>query len=150
MSPSRSRAAGSPVRFPLPIGPATLLVAGLLLTSLPAASQQSSTRNLRGQVLDEMGKAVATAIVYLKNISSKEVLTVVTNKQGRYLFTDLDMKDDYELYAERGNQKSPTKKVSQFDTREEIVWNLRLEPEKKADAQEEKNGDRKDDKEEKD
>lgn len=112
--------------------PAFLLATALLLASGTAAAQSLPRRTLQGQVLDESDKALATAIVRLKNMTTKEETTVVTNKEGRYQFAGLDAKVDYELYAESGEQKSRLRKVSQFDPRERIVINLKLMPAEKA------------------
>ncbi|OFV83776.1 MAG: hypothetical protein A3B65_01010 [Acidobacteria bacterium RIFCSPHIGHO2_02_FULL_67_57] len=121
-----------------------LLGAALFVSVLPVAAQQASKRLILGQVLDPKSKAAASAIVYLKNSTTKEQLTVVTNKDGRYQFTALDMKEDYEIYAESGELKSRLRKVSQFDTRDRIVINLTLqaaeESKKEAPKEEEKKG----------
>lgn len=106
---------------------AALLPAALLLVLTAGAAAQEAQRTLLGQVLDEKDKVAASAIVYLKNMTTKEQLTVVTNKEGRYQFNALGMKEDYELYAESGERKSRVRRVSQFDTRERIVINLKLE-----------------------
>lgn len=100
-----------------------------------AVAQQESKRTIRGQVLDPDGKAVASAIVHLKNLSGKTELSVVTDKEGRYQFNDLDKKTDFEIYAEWQEQKSRPRKISQFDTRERITLNLSLEPAKKANEE---------------
>ena len=118
-----------------------LLGVALLAGVFPAAAQQASKRLILGQVLDPKGKAAAAAIVTLKNSTTKEQLTVVTNKDGRYQFTALDMKEDYEIYAESGELKSRVRKVSQFDTRERIVINLTLEPPEKKDEEAKKEKD---------
>jgi len=121
-----------------------LLGAALFVSVLPVAAQQASKRLILGQVLDPKSKAAASAIVYLKNSTTKEQLTVVTNKDGRYQFTALDMKEDYEIYAESGELKSRLRKVSQFDTRDRIVINLTLqaaeESKKETPKEEEKKG----------
>lgn len=119
---------------PRPAPAGALLGAALLLLTLAAAAQQSGKRDIRGQVLDENEKAVATAIVYLKNMTTKKELSTVTNKDGRYQFGQLSAKDDYELRAEWQQQKSPIRKVSQFDPRERIVINLMLEPPSKPES----------------
>lgn len=117
-----------------------LLGAGLLLANQAAPAQETSGRVIRGQVLDEKGKPVATAIVHLKNLTSKEQWSVVTNKEGRYQFNDVDMKADYQLYAEWQEQKSRTRNLSQFDTRRQIFINLRLQPTKKSENKKDKKG----------
>jgi protocatechuate 3,4-dioxygenase beta subunit len=115
-----------------------LLLAALLANALLVTAQPASKRLILGQVLDPKGKAVASAIVYLKNSTTKEQLTVVTNKDGRYQFTALDMKEDYEIYAESGELKSRTRKVSQFDTRDRIVINLNLQAAEESKKEEKK------------
>jgi len=117
------------------------LLAGLLLAA-PGQAQTSVKRVVRGQVLDQKDKAVATAIVHLKNTTVKEQLSVATDKEGRYQFNDVDMKADYEIYAELGGQKSRLRKISQFDTRPIIRINLKLEP--AEDTDEENKEDQKD------
>lgn len=105
---------------------------GVLLGGLLALGiQAQEKRVVRGQVLDRDSKAVATAIVHLKNTTTKKQFSVATDKEGRYQFNDVDMKADYELYAEWQGQKSRTRKVSQFDTRAIVRVNLRLEPTEK-------------------
>lgn len=126
-----------------PAATRALVGTGLLLLALGVFAQQASKRTLLGQVLDENDKAVATAIVHLKNTTTKEQLTVVTNKEGRYQFVELPVKNDYELYAERGEQKSPTRKVSQFDSRERIVINLTLQAAEESKKEEKKEKEKK-------
>ena len=110
------------------------LLAGLLLATAGQA-QLDSKRIVRGQVLDQDDKAVATAIVHLKNTSSKEQFSVVTDKEGRYQFNDVDTKSDFEIYAEAGGRKSRLRKISLFDTRPIVRINLQLEPEKDKDKE---------------
>jgi len=105
------------------------LLASLLLAAT-AQAQAESKRVVRGQVLDPDEKVVATAIVHLKNTSTKELFSVATDKEGRYQFNDVSMKFDYEIYAERAEQKSRLRKISQFDTRPIVRIDLQLEPEK--------------------
>ena len=120
-----------------------LLGVALLVSVFPAAAQQASKRLILGQVLDLKGKAAASAIVTLKNSTTKEQLTVVTNKDGRYQFTALDMKEDYEVSAESGELKSRLRKVSQFDTRDRIVINLTLAPAEESKKEEKKEEEKK-------
>lgn len=105
------------------------MLAGLAL-SAAAREPEVTKRVVRGQVLDAEGKAVATAIVHLKNLSTQSALSVVTDKEGRYRFNELDKKTDYEVFAEWQEQKSRPRKISQFDTRNLITLNLTLEPAK--------------------
>ncbi|MFQ5723339.1 MAG: carboxypeptidase-like regulatory domain-containing protein [Terriglobia bacterium] len=104
---------------------------GLLLGVLAGAAQESDTRIIRGQVLNQEGKPVALAIVHLKNATTDEQWSVVTNKEGRYQFNDLKIKHDYEVYAEWRDQKSRTRKISQFDMRPLLRVTLKLKPTEK-------------------
>lgn len=126
------------------VGLGILLVGGCLLLAPGGAAQQSPSRTVRGQVLDEKEKVVANAIVHLTNLSTKEHLSVVTDKEGRYQFNDVSMKADFEVYAESGNRKSRVRRLSQFDTRARVTINLTLEPPEASDdskgAEEKKDG----------
>ena len=110
----------------------SFLLAASVLVGGGTLAQQSSTRRVLGQVLDENNKAVENAIVRLKNLSTKKELSVVSDKEGRYQFNDVDMKVDHEIQAEWRQQKSRTRKVSQFDTRPKVTINLPLEPPKET------------------
>ncbi len=110
-----------------------MLMAALAVTS--SAQQQPSQRVVRGQVLDQDRKAVASAVVHLKNLTDKKQLSVTTDDEGRYQFNSVDMKADYEIYAELKGQKSRTRRLSQFDTRTIVRIDLNLEP---ADEEKEK------------
>lgn len=121
-----------------------LLVLGALL-GLGAAAQEGSKRIIRGQVLDENDKVVHPALVHLKNVSTEEQWSVVTNKEGRYIFHDVDIKHDYEVYAEWREQRSRARRISQFDTRPLVRVNLKLRPAdepKEKQEKEEKDGEK--------
>lgn len=117
---------------------AALLAAGWVLLPVAGQSQAASKRTVLGQVLDENEKVVATAVVHLINVATKEHLTAVTDKEGRYQFNGVDPKVDLQLYAERGEQKSRVRTISQFDARTRIVIDLKLEPAKKPEEKKEK------------
>ena len=93
-----------------------------------AVSAQAAKRTVRGQVLDENDKAVAGALVHLTNLSSKEKMSVVTDKEGRYQFNEVSRKFDFEEQAEFEGRKSRPRRLSQFDPRDITVLNFKLEP----------------------
>lgn len=111
-----------------------LCVLAALVFSLGALTQASGTRTVRGQVLDENEKPVERAVVHLTNLGTKKRLSVATDKEGRYQFSDLSRKNDFELVAEHGDRKSRPRKLSQFDARALVFVHLKLEPNKEADA----------------
>ncbi len=112
----------------------SLCVAVLVFCALVAAAQASSTRTVRGQVLDENEKPVERAVVHLTNLGTKKKLSVVTDKEGRYQFNDVSRKTDFEVVAELGERKSRTRKVSQFDSRALVFAHLKLEPPRKEEG----------------
>lgn len=120
----------------------SLAVLALLLVAGAARAQQER-RVVRGQVLDADGKEVPNAIVHLKNTTTDDVLSVVTDKEGRYRFSEVDKKVDYEIRAEWRDQKSRVRKISQFDTRDLVTINLVLEPAETSGGKDSSGKDRK-------
>jgi Carboxypeptidase regulatory-like domain len=110
------------------------LLAGLCLLSLPllpAWSQQSELRTVRGAVLDKAENPVSSAVVYLKNVRTLAVRTYISDRSGEYRFSGLDPNVDYEVHAESESMTSNTRTVSSFDGRKDIVISLKLDKEKK-------------------
>lgn len=119
--------------------PAIALLLLLLPTlALPAAGRAASqdTRIVRGQVLDENGKAVKGAIVRMKEKKSGKETSVISGEEGRYQFNHVDMKTDYRIYALHEKKKSREKGVSSFDNRPLIRINLKLRPPKEEEKKE--------------
>ena len=134
----------SPARMTRSHQTAALLLRALCFCALVAAAailapatlaQESTTRTVRGQVLDENDKPVERALVYLTNLGSKKRLSVVTDKEGRYQFNEVSRKEDFELVAEAGERKSRPRKLSQFDSRALVFLHLKLEPAKEKESE---------------
>jgi hypothetical protein len=124
---NRPASASSPKRF-------CQLLAALCLLSLPllpAWSQQSELRTVRGAVLDKAENPVSSAVVYLKNVRTLAVKTYISDRSGEYRFSGLDPNVDYEVHAESDSMTSNTRTVSSFDGRKDIVISLKLDKEKK-------------------
>ena len=51
--------------------------------------------------------------------------------RGEYRFSGLDPNAEYELYAEKDDAKSQTRNISSFESRMDIVLNLKLQQRKK-------------------
>ena len=127
------RVANRPAPAPKPKGICQLL-AGICLLSLPlvpASSQQSELRTVRGAVLDKAENPVSSAVVYLKNVRTLAVRTYISDRSGEYRFSGLDPNVDYEVHAESESMTSNTRTVSNFDSRKDIVISLKLDKEKK-------------------
>ena len=85
-----------------------------------------TSRNLSGQITDNNDNPISDAIVYLKDTKTLSIKSYVSQKDGSYRFNALSMNNDYEVYAQKNEKKSPTKKLSQFDSRGEPRINLKI------------------------
>ena len=103
----------------------------LLLGFGPACAQQGiELRTVRGTVVDKSENPMSSAVVYLKNVRTLTVKTYISNNSGEYRFSGLDPNVDYEIHAEKDGTKSATRTISSFDSKKEIILNLKLEKKK--------------------
>lgn len=89
-------------------------------------------RTIQGIVKDDNDNPVRGAIVQLKDVRVSKVIDFATKDDGKFVFRELSMKNDYELTAEHSGIKSPIRKVSPYDTRNIVTLNFKLEPPKPA------------------
>ena len=87
-------------------------------------------KTVRGVVMDKSDTPIHSAVVFLKDTHSNQVRSNITNDQGEYRFSGLDPNAEYELYAEKDGAKSQTRNVSSFESRLDIVLNLKLDRKK--------------------
>ena len=111
------------------------MLAGLLAFFVLAAHGQNSkndaqVKTVRGVVIDKSENPVSASVVFLKNVRTNQVKSYIADSQGNYRFSGLDPNSDYELHAEKDGAKSQTRNVSSFDSRMDIVLNLKLAPKK--------------------
>ena len=92
----------------------------------PRKSTRVTSRTLTGVVLDKADVPVSNAVVYLKNMKSLAVKTVIAANDGTYRFPELSPNVDYEVYAQREGKRSDTKVLSQFDDRGKANIVLRI------------------------
>jgi hypothetical protein len=104
----------------------TLPIGGSSSSSEGRKSTRVTSRTLTGVVLDKGDAPVSNAVVYLKNLKSLAVKTVIAGNDGTYRFPELSPNVDYEIYAQREGKKSGTKVLSQFDDREKANMVLRI------------------------
>ena len=108
--------------------PFLLLITLGVVCPLSAKKKEAETgRLLTGKVMDKQGNALTDAVVYLSNTRTRAVKTYIVGPQGTYRFPELSPNIDYEVYAEFKSQKSDTKTLSQFDTRETVNIDLRID-----------------------
>ena len=94
---------------------------------LPAAHAQNfGQRVVTGSVLDADSSAIGGAIVFLRNAKNKSIRSYTSTKDGRFRFTQVNMSEDFDLWAEKDGKKSPSKTVSSWDTRKEAEYELRI------------------------
>ena len=92
---------------------------------------EAQLRTVRGVVVDKSSEsAVASAVVFLKNMRTNAVRSYIADEEGNYRFSGLDPNVDYEIHAEKDGAKSQTRTVSSFDSRKDIVINLKIDKKK--------------------
>lgn len=95
--------------------------------------KESELRTVRGTVVDKQENPVDTAVVYLKNVRTQDIITHLSDPDGTFRFSGLDLNVDYEIHAEKQGMTSSTHAISNFDTRKEFVVTLKLDHNKKSE-----------------
>jgi Carboxypeptidase regulatory-like domain len=106
-----------------------LLLAGLaaMASSYYDKDKGDAGRLLMGRVTDHADNPLPSAVVYLSNPRSRAVKTYIVGPDGVFRFPALSPNIDYEVYAQYNGQKSDTKTVSQFDNRQQVNINLKID-----------------------
>jgi len=104
----------------------------LILVAAVSASGQDNKRaaqlrTVRGTVTDKDNNPIPNSSVFLKNTRTQAVRTYTADEGGGYRFSGLDPNVDYEIHAESGDLTSRTHTVSSFDSRKDIVLDLKLD-----------------------
>ncbi|HWZ83270.1 MAG TPA: carboxypeptidase-like regulatory domain-containing protein [Terriglobales bacterium] len=86
-----------------------------------------TSRLLTGKVLDKSDSPLPNAVVYLTNTRTRAVKTYIVSQDGSYRFPALQPNLDYEVYAQHNGRKSDVKTVSQFDDRQQVSINLKID-----------------------
>ena len=104
----------------------------LLLAGLATAQKEkeSPLRTVKGTVSDKSEDPLSGAVVFLKNTRTNTVRSYISDNSGNYRFSGLDPNADYEVHAEKDGAKSQTHTISSFDSRKEMVLNLKLDKKK--------------------
>ena len=110
------------------------IVALMLLVCLVVAAHSAYAKDkgdsghlLTGKVVDHQDNPVASAVVYLSNTRTRAVKTYIVGQDGAYRFPALSPSIDYEVYAQFNGRKSDIKTVSQFDNRQQVNINLKID-----------------------
>lgn len=108
------------------------VAATILFAQEKPKGKESELRTVRGTVVDKEETPVETAVVYLKNAHTQDIITHLSDTDGTFRFSGLDLNVDYEIHAEREGMTSPTRSISNFDNRKEFVLTLKLDRKKSA------------------
>ena len=93
---------------------------------LQAQAQNMGQRNVSGSVVDGNSAAVAGATVFLRNVKTKSIRSYTSSSNGRFRFAQVNMTDDFDLWAEKDGKKSAAKTVSAWDARKEFECELKM------------------------
>jgi hypothetical protein len=107
-----------------------VLAATALFAQGTSKKSESQLRTIRGTVVDKDEAPVDSAVVYLKNLHTQDIVTHLSESDGQFRFTGLDLNVDYEIHAELEGWTSSSRSVSNFDTRKEFVLTLKLDHKK--------------------
>jgi len=109
------------------------LFAALTLGAIPsiasfstAHAQNVGQRSVSGLVVDPESAPVQGATVFLKNSKTKAIRSYTSASNGRFRFAQVNMTDDYDLWAEKDGKKSATKTVSSWNASKEYETELKL------------------------
>lgn len=110
-----------------------LVTALLFLASFAGAQEakhESQLRSVHGIVADKADAPMPGAVVFLKNTRTNVVRSYIADDTGNYRFSGLDPNTDFELHAEKDGAKSSTRTISSFESRKELVVNLKIDSKK--------------------
>ena len=107
-------------------GLAPMAPRGGLLEPQVAQAQNLGQRIVKGAVVDANSVPVAGATVFIKQQKTKGVRSYTSTANGRFQFAQVNMAEDYDLWAEKDGKKSAVKTVSSWDTRKEFEIELKL------------------------
>ena len=106
------------------------LAATVVFAQGNSKGKESQLRTVRGTVVDNTETPSDTAVVYLKNTRTQDVITHLSDTDGTFRFSGLDLNVDYDIHAEKDGWTSSTRSISNFDTRKEFVLTLKLDHKK--------------------
>jgi len=99
---------------------------GLGLGPSVAQAQNLGFRVVMGSVLDDRDALVPGATVFIRNLKTKSIRSFTSTENGKFQFNQVNMAIDYELWAEKNGKKTAVKSVSSWDTRKQIITELKL------------------------
>lgn len=83
-------------------------------------------RTVEGEVCSKEGAPISGAVVYLQDSKSLAVKSYLSDAQGHFHFRELSMSADFDLWAELNGKRSRTKSISQFNSKTDLNYKLKL------------------------
>jgi Carboxypeptidase regulatory-like domain len=83
-------------------------------------------RTIEGVVCRDDGTPVQGAVVYLQDSKSLAVKSYLSDEQGEFHFRRLSMSADFDLWAEMNGKRSKTKSISQFNSKTDLQYRLKV------------------------
>jgi hypothetical protein len=91
-----------------------------------ATTKVPKLRTIEGIVCNSEGAPIPGAVVYLQDSKSLAVKSYLSDSQGRFHFRELSMSVDFDLWAEMNGKRSKTKSISQFNSKTDLQFKLKL------------------------
>ena len=95
-------------------------------TNAAVTTKVPKLRTIEGEVCSKNGSPIQGAVVYLKDEKSLAVKSYLSDEQGQFHFRQLSMSLDYDLWAELNGKRSKTKSISQFNSKPDLHYKLKL------------------------
>jgi hypothetical protein len=83
-------------------------------------------RTIEGLVCSKEGAPIQGAVVYLQDSKSLAVKSYLSDAEGRFHFRQLSTSADFDLWAELNGKRSKTKSISQFNSKTDLNYKLKL------------------------
>lgn len=80
-----------------------------------------------GMVQDKSGAPVQGAVVYLQDTKSMAVKSFLSDADGHFHFRHLPLSTDFGLWAELNGKRTKTKNISQFNSKPDLHFTLKLD-----------------------
>src|ERR1700722_5554029 len=100
-------------------------VGSLLLLSMTATARPS-IRRVSGIVTDQCGLPLRGAVVQIENTTLLGIRSYLTQSDGSYHFSGLSLDGDYRLKAMYQGARGSPKTLSQFDSSDTKIINLKV------------------------
>lgn len=103
------------------------LSAGPLAITAAAQNRGPIERVVKGKVTSKDGAPIKGAVVYLRDGRTSAVRSAISEENGTYRFVQLSQGVDYDLWAQIDQNKSKTRSISSFDSKNEFNLDLQID-----------------------